>query len=122
QASSSVNVEVQAAHDVLVNNEGSKGREQELNNVAINEIEIGKSVFSWISIGEIWVGSFSPVPIEDVISTYQGSQTFKTTLGSVYHLHSVKNDGGNLFINLSSLAKWFSLFVKGDGARMITDF
>lgn len=122
KASPSFIGKVHAAQDALLKIKGSKGRQREFNNIAINEIEIGKSVFSWISIGDIWVGSFSPVLIEDVIRTYQGSQTFKTTLGSVYHLHSVKNDGGNLFINLSSLAKWFSLFVKGDGARMITDF
>ena len=122
KASPSFIGKLNATQDALLKIKGSKSRQREFNNIIINEIEINKSVFSWIAIGENWVGSFSPVLIEDVIRTYQGSPSFKRALGNVYHLHSVKNDGGNLFINLSSLAKWFSLFVKGDGANMIRDF
>ena len=122
KASPSFMGKLNATQDALLKMKGSKKRVREFNNIAINEIQIGKNIFSWIALGEIWVGSFSPVLIEDVIRTHQSAMSFKNALGDVYHLHSVKNDGGNLFINLSSLAQWFSLFVKGDGAKMIRDF
>ncbi len=122
KASPSFIGKLKAIQDALLKTKGSKSRQREFNNITINEIQIGKNVFSWIALGEVWVGSFSPVLIEDVIRTYQGSVSFKSALGNVYHLHSVKNDGGNLFINLSRLAQWFSLFTKGDGANMIRDF
>ncbi len=111
------------AVDAVLKTKTYKKTERVFNNVTIHEITSGKKGFSWIEVERLWVGSFSPVLIEDVIRTYQNPKgNFRSDLGNVYNLHSVKNDGGNLFINLSNLAEWLGIFVKEDLSPLLADF
>jgi len=111
------------AVDAVLKNKTYRKTQREFNNVTIHEITSGKKGFSWIELERLWVGSFSPVLIEDVIRTYQNPKgNFRTDLGNVYNLHTVKNDGGNLFINLSHVGELLGIFMKEDPSPLLADF
>jgi hypothetical protein len=103
---------------------GLKESRREFNTVPINEITFNKKTFSWVLIENIWVGSFSPVLIEDVIRTYRSEErnSFKDVISSVYQLPRIKNDGGNLYVHLSNLSRWFSMFTKERSNYLIDHF
>ncbi|HYF70051.1 MAG TPA: hypothetical protein VD884_18045 [Ohtaekwangia sp.] len=91
---------------------GVKLAVREFNGIQINEVVHKKTVFSWIIIDNNWIGSFTPILVEDVIRTYttEGVKNFKHALSSVYQLPKLKKDGGNVYVHLQNFAKWFSLF------------
>lgn len=91
--------------------------------VEIHEVAFGKNVFSWVMIDDVWVGSFTPVLIEDVVRTYHNPElNFRQALGSVYTLPRIKNDGGNLYLHLKNLSQWFSLFTAAPPSDVIRSF
>jgi hypothetical protein len=100
-----------------------KKTQREFQDITINEIDLKGSVFSWIEYQDVWVGSFSPVIIEDVIrTTTDPEHSFKNKLGEVYQGHTVKNDAGNIFIHLKNLTQWFSLFTAEAPPDVIQEF
>lgn len=82
--------------------------QREFNSIAIHELKGNK--FSWTLIDNIWVGSFTPFLLEDVIRTHTQGSSFKDEIASVYQLPHIKKDAGNLYIHIKNLGAWFSTF------------
>lgn len=97
--------------------------ERQYNDVKILEISQKKRTFSWVKIENVWVSSFTPMLIEDVIRMYKaGGVNYKDKLGSVYQLPRIKNDGGNIYLSLKNFAAWFSLFINETPSPIIQYF
>jgi hypothetical protein len=98
--------------------------EREFNSVKINEVSCNNQVFSWILIDDIWVGSFTPFLIEDVIRAYESKneRTFKNIVSDVYQLPKMKKDAGNLYIHLKNFSEWLNIFTANNSASFIRDF
>lgn len=82
--------------------------QREFNGIAIHELKGNK--FSWTLIDNIWVGSFTPFLLEDVIRTHTQGSSFRDEIASVYQLPHIKKDAGNLYIHIKNLGAWFSTF------------
>ena len=97
--------------------------EREYSGVRIFELTQKKRTFSWIKIENVWVSTFTPILIEDVIRMHNSDgTTYKERLGSVYQLPRVKNDGGNVYVSLKNFAEWFSLFINESPSPLIQHF
>jgi hypothetical protein len=94
---------------------GYRYSERELNKVKIHELSHGKHTFSWVVIGDVWVGSFTPFLIEDVIRTHNGKPNFNASNPEVRKLPRINGDAGNIYIQLRNFAEWFSVFIPGIG-------
>ena len=83
-------------------------------NAQIHEISTQGKIFSWIVIDDVWVGSFTPFLVEDVIRTYdEGSgSTFRSNHASIYQLPKLNKDAGNIYVNLNNFSSWLSLFTE----------
>lgn len=102
---------------------GASRKQREYQDIVINEVEMKGAIFSWIEYADVWVGSFSPIIIEDVIRTAADPErSFKNSLGEIYQSHTIKNDAGNVFIHLRHLTQWFSLFTAEKPGKIISDF
>ena len=89
---------------------GYKYSERELNAVRIYELTSKSRTFSWIALGNIWVGSFTPFLIEDVIRTYNGKKNFVADNPEIRRLPRISGDAGNVYVQLKSISDWFSVF------------
>jgi hypothetical protein len=96
--------------------------EREYDGVKIQEMIKGKKLFSWVSLENIWVGSFTPILIEDVIRTYRSEESFKTRTSSTQYFTQIKKDGGNVYLNLKGFAQFVSLFTKEAPSQIIQKF
>ncbi|MBC7960446.1 MAG: hypothetical protein H7X94_11305, partial [Vallitaleaceae bacterium] len=101
---------------------GMSFSEREYDGVKIQEMKNGKKLFSWFFLKNIWVGSFTPILIEDVIRTYHSEENFKTRLVGIQQLTKVKNDGGNVYLNLKGFGQFVSLFMKEAPSQVIQKF
>ncbi len=90
---------------------GYRYSERELNKVKIHEVSSDKETFSWIIVGNVWVGSFTPFLIEDVIRTYRGKRNFAATNPELHRLPRIQGDAGNLYIHLTRFGDWTKLFL-----------
>ena len=90
---------------------GYKYSERELNEVKIHELSSHNRTFSWIAIKNIWVGSFTPFLIEDVIRTYNGKTNFISANPDIRRLPRISGDAGNVYVQLKNIGDWFSVFV-----------
>lgn len=88
--------------------------EREFNSVKIYEVNIKGQIFSWAQIENIWVGSFTPFLLEDVVRTYtsENGSTFRRKIASAYQLTPVRNDAGNLYIHIKNFGQWLTSFAK----------
>lgn len=95
-----------------------------LDEIQINEVSWAQRTFSWIVVDGVWVGSYSPILIEDIIRTYRSKEksSFKSAINSVYQLPRIKNDGGNLYVHLTNLSKLLGLFTNKPAGRLINRF
>ena len=97
--------------------------DREYNGVKIFEAVLKGRTFSWIKLDNVWVSSFTPVLIEDVIRTHNSEgRNFRSQLGGVYQLPTIKNDGGNIYLNLKKVAEWLSLFTSDEPAKFLHQF
>lgn len=89
-----------------------KFSERELNNARIQEFSFSNRIFSCVQLDKIWVGSFTPFLIEDVIRTYTSDDksTFTNEITEVYALPRIKGDPGNVFIHLKNFTSWLKIF------------
>ncbi len=89
-----------------------KRSQREFNGIEINELPIDDRIFSWAVIDAIWVGSFTSFLVEDVIRTHKSDQgeTFKNQIQDAALLPTVKNDAGNIYVNLKGFTNWLSVF------------
>ena len=114
----------------LISQEQKKARggnivisDREYSGVKIYEVSLKEKTFSWIRLDNVWISSFTSVLIEDVIRTHKSeSKNFKSELGSVYQLPKIKNDGGDIYLNLKKIAGWISLFSSDEPAEFIHQF
>lgn len=84
---------------------------REFNGVDIHEVTLNNQVFSWITVNNISVGSFTSFLIEDVIRTYKFSESvFKRELKSIQKLPRISGDGGNVYIQLKNISELISVF------------
>lgn len=87
--------------------------ERELSGVKIHELAHQKTTFSWIVIGDVWAGSFTPFLIEDVIRTYRGKPGFNKVNPEIRKLPRIDGDAGNMYVQLKNFSDWLSVFVPG---------
>ena len=90
---------------------GYRYSERQLNDVSIHELTFNKNTFSWVLIRDVWVGSFTPFLIEDVIRTYKGKPNFNRVTPEVRKLPRISGDAGNVYVRLKHLSDLFSVFV-----------
>lgn len=88
--------------------------ERELNEIKIHELSRDKTTFSWVMIGNVWVGSFTSFLIEDVIRTYKGKPNFARANPEVRKLPRISGDAGNLYVQLKNFTEWLSVFLPGN--------
>ena len=98
-----------------------KYTDREFNSIKIQEISSANAIFSWAIIENVWIGSFTPFLVEDVIRTYEskGVQSFKSIISDVYQLPKMKNDAGNLFLHLPHFSRWIALFSDAPPSEML---
>lgn len=89
-------------------------RDRLFSGLTIEEVSVNKTIIAWVDIADYRVISFSPVLIEDVIRAVQDKegQSFKKNLMQVSTLPTVKNDGGDVLINLKMFTNALSLFAE----------
>ena len=90
---------------------------REFNGIRINEIKISSQIFSFATIDNAWIGSFTPFLIEDVIRTHRAkpSAGFKKNISGSQVISSIKDDAGTIYIQLKNFTDWLSLF-SNDGS------
>ena len=71
---------------------GYRYTERELNSVKIHELSLDKNTLSWIVIDNVWVCSFTPFLIEDVVRTYKGKPGFSRVNPEVKKLPRISGD------------------------------
>jgi hypothetical protein len=105
-------------------NKQFKFSEREFNSVKIHEVSCSNNVFSWIFIEDIWVGSFTPFLIEDVVRAFEsnGEISFKKSVADAYQFPKTDKDGGNLYVHLKNLSEWLNVFTTSKQASFIQDF
>ncbi len=102
----------------LLNPPGYRYSERELSEIRIHEVSADKQTFSWILIDDVWVGSFSPFLIEDVIRTHRGKKrNFTASNPEMRGLPRISGDVGNLYIQLKAFSQWTNLFLPGTDRR-----
>lgn len=109
-------------HFKSLQNTAYKYTTREFSSVVINELRISNQIFSWCSIDKVWVASFTPFLIEDVIRTHNSRKSgFKKELSLSKQLTKIKGDAGNLYFKLSALNEGISLFSK-DFSPLLNSF
>lgn len=112
------------AMDQWKHRNGFRYREHEFNSITIREVASKDAVFSWVILGDVFVGSFTPFLVEDVIRVYGGESevTFKTQIAGVYQMPKLKNDAGNLYVHLKNFSEWISVFASNADLKAIENF
>ncbi len=88
--------------------------EREFNTIKIHEVSLKKHSFSWVIIEDVWIGSFTPFLLEDVIRTFHGKANFRNANPEVKQLPRITGDGGNVYIQLKKFSDWLSIFMPAD--------
>lgn len=103
---------------------GVRPAQRMFNSITINELSSAGTTFSWTVLDDVWVGSFTPFLIEDVIRVFGSDErsTFRQRLGSIYQMPKLKNDAGNLYIHLQNFSRWLSVFSPVINADVIRHF
>lgn len=88
--------------------------QREFSGIQINELAINSRIFSWIWFEDLWIGSYTPLLIEDVIRTYkgEGNRSYRASNSEVFQLSKIKNDAGNIYFNLNSIGNFLTLFLE----------
>lgn len=90
----------------------SKSRERKYNGVVIKELATESDVVTWVEFNNYIAISLSPVLIEDVVRAYQlkSEGGFIDKVDQVASLPVVKNDAGDVLIDLEAFHDWLLLF------------
>ncbi len=100
----------------LKKTKGVRFAERKLNGATISEFSFNANgisqLLSCVQLGDAWAASFTPFLIEDVVRTFErkGEQYFKQKLSGVYTLPRVKDDAGDVYVNLENLNNWLKVF------------
>lgn len=90
---------------------GYRYSERALSEIKIHELTGNQQTFSWIMIENVWVASFTPFLIEDVIRTYNGKRSFAAANPEMQRLPRINGDAGNIYVNLKGFSDVFSVFL-----------
>lgn len=90
---------------------GYKTRSRTFNAVVIYDVTKGSHTFSFSIIQNVFIGTFTPFLLEEVIRT-QTTETsnFTATIGSVINLPHISGDGGNIYADLNRLPDLLGAF------------
>lgn len=108
---------VPSSSDFISLNDGALGkshsrRSRAFSGVTIQEIHLGKQLFSFANIEGVAVGSFTPFLLEDVIRSYRNNErSGKRAVFGSFQFSSVKDDAGNLYVRIAALHDFLSVFV-----------
>lgn len=93
---------------------------REFNSTLIYELKFTRYIFSYTIIGDVWIGSFTPFLIEDVVRTHKlnvKSDERRHNSG-IQGFSSIKDDAGNLHLRLDHFPELLSMFSqKASGSR-----
>jgi hypothetical protein len=99
----------------LGNSFSIKQTDRNFNGLFIYDVTIDKLRISWTDIEDYRVMSLNSILVEDVVRTYLSPQDNGTrNLSEVITLPTVKNDAGNVYLQINKLPDWLSLFTNGD--------
>lgn len=95
-----------------------KSRERNYNGVLIKELATASDVITWVELSNYVVLSLSPILIEDVVRAYQlkSERNFVSKVKQVASLPVVKNDGGDVLVDLEAFSNWLQLFGSEEGS------
>lgn len=115
---------IEAAAEEWRTKPGVRSTQRVFNAVTINELATSGSVFSWTFLDNLWIGSFTPFLIEDVIRVYGSKErsAFRKNLGTIYQMPKLKNDAGNLYVHLQNFSRWLTVFSPALNADLIRHF
>ncbi len=85
---------------------------RELNGIAITELSHANETLSLTNIGGVWVASFVPFLLEDVIRTYTDPQRngFRELYTQTPSLATIRDDAGNVHVQLKRLSDLIGSF------------
>jgi len=100
---------------------GIRFSERVLNGIKIQELRFENRLFSWTKLDDIWVGSFTPFLLEDVIRIFTSDEksNFTKQIAEVYSLPRIKNDPGNIYIHLGNFINWLAVFTEGSSTPLV---
>lgn len=102
----------------------AKITQREFNSVRIHEASFQNTILSWAVIGNVWVASFTPFLVEDVVRTHESDNrnAFKNKLGAAKaNLSKSQDQAGNLYINLPNFSKLLSVFTDEGLPHMLSN-
>lgn len=107
-----------STEDALKNNfalslqKNSKWRERNYNGFVIKELITDSDVITMVKLNNYIALSLSPVLIEDVVRAYQlkSEKSFVAKVKQVASLPVVKNDAGDILVDLEAFNDWLHLF------------
>lgn len=87
-------------------------RNREFNKVNIIELSDGRQTLSTTFIGDVWVVSFAPFLLEDVIRTYtdESRKGFRELSKGTPSFATIRDDAGNIHFQLRLLTEFLSVF------------
>ncbi|GAB3340078.1 hypothetical protein GCM10027429_27220 [Marivirga atlantica] len=89
--------------------------ERKFENYTINELKNNSNevVFSYLILKGNFVGSFSPILVEDVIRNLsKEAEGFKQLNQEIFKIAKFQNDAGNFFINFNRLNRFLRIFTE----------
>lgn len=97
---------------------------REFNAIKIHEFSTKDCAFSWVLLDNVWVGSFTPFLVEDIIRVHTEGDgvSFRQKIADVYKMPKMKNDAGNLYVHLANLADWLAVFAPESSPEFIKYF
>ena len=100
--------------DTLSDNDGYEITQRSYQENLLHEIK-GKtasgSIFTFIIIDKIFVGSFTPFLIEDVVRNLNSNNNFFKGNENLFSISGLSNDKGNLYINFSGAVAFVKNFL-----------
>lgn len=100
----------------------SKWRERNYNGVVIKELVTDSDVITMVKLNNYMALSLSPVLIEDVVRAYQlkSEKSFVAKVKQVVSLPVVKNDAGDILLDLEAFNDWLYLFSNEENKEGVT--
>jgi hypothetical protein len=96
----------------ILNSTSYRHTSREFNSIQIEEIRFQDQLFSYAFIENVWIGSFTPFLIEDVVRTYKSNtHSFRKSALSQQGFTSIQDDAGNLYVQLNRFDDLLSLFL-----------
>lgn len=105
--------QVKIVNDIRDSFKSLKLNKRQYEDFNINELKDSNNdvIFSYIILRGNFVGSFSPILVEDVIRNLQKNEEgFRQKNQDIFKIAKFQNDAGNFFINFNRLDKFVKLF------------